>query len=70
MLVVHMNGTSIISPGSPMAPDAMHLLTCVKIKSDTCIRVHLPLICIITLVNFLPLAASSNIRSRDCIEMQ
>ena len=33
------NGTSLISPGATMALDAMHLLTCVKITSDTCIRV-------------------------------
>jgi len=35
------NGTFIVSPGLPMALDAMHLLTCVKITSDTHIRVHL-----------------------------
>jgi len=28
------NGTSIISPGATMAPDTIHLLTCVKITSD------------------------------------
>ena len=38
MVCISQEIQSIILPGSPMASDNMHLLTCVK---DTCIRVHL-----------------------------